>query len=96
MNDDVFKFTMGKILYQVVFKEFYNSAMFSLQLCTKKTLKDLQNHLVTSEFFISKYSSNKIRRTQNEHHLSKFDRSVVLNLKTISYYFGTYTAWILI
>ena len=39
------------------------------------------------------YSSNKIRMTQNEHltsdhRLLNFDRSVVLNLKSISYFYS--------
>ena len=35
---------------------------------------------------MGKYSSNKIRKTQNEHPLSKFDGSVVVDLKPISYF----------
>ena len=42
------------------------------------------------------YSTNKIRKTQNEHRLSKFDRSVAINLNPISYFFGVYSAWFLI
>ena len=34
------------------------------------------------------YSSNRIRKTQNDHRLSKFDRSVVMNFNSISYYLG--------
>ena len=32
----------------------------------------------------------------SDHHLAKFDRSVVVNLKPISYYFGVYITWFLI
>ena len=35
----------------------------------------------------TKYSSNKIRKTQNHHCLSKFDRPVVVNLKPITFVF---------
>ena len=38
------------------------------------------------------YSSNKIRKTQNEHnhHFSKFDRPVVMNSKQISYFWEVF------
>ena len=38
----------------------------------------------------TKYSSYKIRKTQNYHRLSKLDRPVVVNLKPISYFFCIY------
>ena len=41
----------------------------------------------------TKYSSNKIRKTQNDHCLSKFDRSVG-NLKSL--FFVVNTSWLLI
>ena len=57
----------------------------------------------TEMFFVPKYkfySSNKIRKKQNEHliihRLSKFDKSVVVNLKPILYLFGVYTTWFFI
>ena len=42
------------------------------------------------------YSSNKIRKTENEHfiivYLIKFEMSVIVNLKQISDLFGVYIA----
>ena len=49
------------------------------------------------DFFV-KYSSNKIRKTQNEHVIVVWQnliRYVVMNLKPISRLFGVYTTWFL-
>ena len=35
-------------------------------------------------------SGYEIRKTLNEHHLSKFKRSVVVNLKPLSFFFGVF------
>ena len=40
----------------------------------------------TEKFNKFLYSSNKLRKTQNDHRLSKFDRSAVVNLMPISYF----------
>ena len=52
-----------------------------------------------SSIFLAVYSSNRIRKTQNEHLIvvfSKFDRSVIVKLKPINYFVGVYTTQILI
>ena len=37
----------------------------------------------------------KNTRWASDHRLSKFDRSIVVNLKSVSYFFGVYTNWFL-
>ena len=37
---------------------------------------------------MANYICNKLRMTQNEHRFTKFDRSVSLNLKPISYFYA--------
>ena len=48
---------------------------------------------------VGRYSSKKNKKDAkwaSDNHLSKFDRFVVVNLKTISYLFGVYITWFLI
>ena len=69
-----------------------------LRLCIKKPVLSWKflNSILGTIFFFSWYSSNKIRKTQNEHRLSKFELSVVVNLMQISLFFGVYTTCFLI
>ena len=48
------------------------------------------------EFSQGYYSSDKIKKTQNEHLIIVCQRSVVVSLKPISYLFGVYITWFLI
>ena len=47
----------------------------------------IYNSNIKSLRFKINYSSSKLRKTQNEHRLSKSDRSVVVNLKPISIFY---------